>query len=176
MRALLWGTPGRTPFAGHFRGRWAADGAELCWAGRVRASASPEEAWAAAESARDAMAAALGAGWGASSGDSLGADRFALIDAAWAALRTLDHPDITVLLVASDSDGVSVAASGLVELRVDGEPVAEAEHPLFDEPGVRERPGYFHPPCAGTEWVGVPVGGRWTKGDVLLLCGTRSAP
>ncbi len=164
MRALLQGSPGRSPFAGHFRGRVAEGGAELAWAGRVKGSAAPEEAWAAAEAAREAMTTVRGS------------DRFALIDSAWAALRNLNRPDISLLLVASDAEGLSLAASGLGDLRLDGEPVAEPDHPLFDEPGVRERPGYFHPPRVGNDWVGVPVGVKFAPGDVDLTCGARNVP
>lgn len=161
VRALLVGTPGRTPFAGHFRGRVHRPGASLHWAGRVRGSHDPEAAWAAAEAARDVL-------------DELdGADRFALIDAAWAALRTLGADDLSILLVASDDGGTAVAACGLVEVRADGAPVAPPGHPLYDEPGVRERPGYFHPEAAGTDWVGVPVGARWAAGPVSSVCGAR---
>lgn len=164
MRALLVGSPGRSPFAGHFRGRLERGGASLAWAGRVKGSAAPEEAWAAAEAARDVMAAVSGE------------DRFGLIDGAWAALRTLERADLTVLLVARDPEGLSVAACGLADLRVGGEPVAEAGHPLFDEPGVRERPGYFHPTVSGEEWVGLPVGLKWPSGSVAVTCGARVAP
>lgn len=164
MRALLVGSPGRSPFAGHFRGRTEQGGAVLAWAGRVNGGAAPEEAWAAAEAARDVMATLAGA------------DRFALIDGAWGALRTLERSDLAVLLVARDAEGLSVAACGLGDLRVGGEPVAEPGHPVFDEPGVRERPGYFHPTVSGEEWVGLPVGLKWPGGSVAVMCGARVAP
>lgn len=161
MRALLVGTPGRSPFTGHFRGRVVSGGAALTWAGRLRWASTPEEGWAAAEVARDALAGVTGA------------DRFALVDAAWAALRSVEHEDLSVILVANDADGVVVAASGLAEVRVDGKQVAEAAHPLYDEPGIRERTGYFHPDVVGEDWVGVPVGGKWPKEPVLAACGVR---
>lgn len=164
MRALLVGTPGRAPFAGHFRGRVARGPVSLCWAGRVKASHPPEAAWDAAEAARDALAPLA---------DAPAADRFALVDAAWAALRTLGAPDLSVLLVAADEEGVVVAGSGLVEVRGDGKRVAAPGHPLYDEPGVRDRPGYFHPPEPAADWVGVPVGARWANTPIELLCGAR---
>lgn len=162
MRALLVGTPGRAPFTGHFRGRVNSGGSTLVWAGRLRWGSTPEEGWAAAEVARDALAGVSGA------------DRFALVDAAWAALRAVEHEDLSLILVANDAEGVVVAGSGLAEVRVDGKPLAEAGHPLYDEPGIRERPGYFHPDAGGVDWVGVPVGGKWPKEPVLAACGARS--
>lgn len=161
MRALLVGSAGRAPFAGHFRGRMHSEAASLFWAGRVKGSHGAEAAWAAAEAARDAMV------------ELAGADRFALVDAAWAALRALNAPDLSVLLVAHDDQGLVVAACGLVEVRGDGRRVAAADHPLYDEPGVRERPGYFHPPEPAQDWVGVPVGARWSDTPVDVLCGAR---
>lgn len=166
MRALLVGTPGRTPFAGHFRGRAAAGGATLTWAGRVRGAHAPSEAWEAAEAARDALA-------GLPTAPDV--DRFALVDAAWEALRGLGAADLSVLLVASDADGVVVAACGLGEVRADGKVAVPAGHPLCDEPGVRDRPGYFHPEGPVTDWVGVPVGLAWRAETLTTLCGLRSA-
>lgn len=162
MRALLVGTPGRSPFTGHFRGRVSGGGGELHWAGRLRWGSTPEEGWAAAESARDALAGVVGA------------DRFALVDAAWAALRSVEHGDLSVLFVARDEAGVVVAGAGLAEVRADGRPIAEADHPLYDDPGIRERPGYFHPDVAGEDWVAVPTGGKWPKDPVPEACGARS--
>jgi hypothetical protein len=116
----------------------------------------------AAEAAREVMEGVVGD------------DRFLLVDTAWAALRKLDAPDLSVLLVAGDEAGVVVAACGLVDLRVDDRPVAPPGHPLFDDPGVRERPGYFHSESGGSRWVGLPTGMRWAEGDVALTCGDRS--
>lgn len=164
MRALLVGSRGRSPFAGHFRGRVTGGSASLAWAGRLKGSAAPETAWSAAERARDVLSGLMGA------------DRFALIDQAWAALRSLEGGDLSVLLVAKDEEGLSLAACGLADVRVGGQSVAPAGHPLFDEPGVRERPGYFHPELAGEDWVGLPVGMTWPQGDIAELCGARKAP
>ena len=171
MRALLVGSPGRAPFTGHFRGRWAHGGAELAWSGRIRGSGSPEEGWAAAEAAREAflaVCAALGAG-------AAGGDRFAAIQTAWTALRSLESSDLSVLLVAADGEGVAAAACGLEELRGDGRVLAPPGHPLYDEPGIREKPGYFHPEGQVVDWVGVPLGCRWTGDPVERLCGARTS-
>ncbi|MSQ02922.1 MAG: hypothetical protein EXR71_13690 [Myxococcales bacterium] len=165
MRALLVGTPGRTPFAGHFRGRATAGGGTIAWAGRVRGAHAPGEAWEAAEAARDALA-------GLSS--TVDADRFALVDAAWAALRQLGAADLSALLVAGDAEGVVVAACGLGEVRADGAVAVPAGHPLYDEPGVRDRPGYFHPEGPVTDWIGVPVGLAWRTEALTTMCGVRS--
>ena len=158
---MLVGSPGRTPFAGYFRGRTAAGLPRLAWAGRIRASENPQVAWQAGEQANAAMNSALGR------------DRFALIDAAWAALRPLDRGDLSVLLVAYDSEGASVSACGLCELRADGHPIVEVGHPLLGEPGIPERTGFFQPDRETTDWVGVPVGSRWPAADVPVACGWR---
>ncbi len=159
MRALLVGTPGRAPFVGHFRGRATCGAVELRWAGRVRSGSSPDEGWVAAEAVRDALVGVSGA------------DRFAIVDAAWASLRSIEHGDLSVLFVASDPEGVVVAGCGLKEVRADGVGVAPADHPIYDEPGIRDRPGYFHPEVRGEVWVGVPVGGQWPAGAVGPACG-----
>ena len=162
MRVLLVGSPGRAPFTGHFRGSVAREGAELRWAGRVRGGGTPEEGWGAAESMRDALA------------EVSGADRYALIDAAWVALRAVAHDDLTVLFVAKDGEGTVIAGSGLCEVRADGQPVAPPGHPLYDEPGIRERPGYLHPESPAEAYVGVPVGSRWPAGALPAACGVRT--
>lgn len=56
------GSAGRTPFVGHFRGARVFGGVRLAWAGRVAATGTVEEGWAAAEQARDALSALIGAG------------------------------------------------------------------------------------------------------------------
>lgn len=165
MRVMLVGSPGRTPFTGHFRGRWAAGPITLAWAGRIRPSAAPAEAWEAAEQASLVVSSAVAAA---------GADRFAVIESAWKALRTMDRGDLSVLFVAQDSDGTSVSASGLAELKADGIDVVPAGHPLLGEPGIPERTGFFQPDRPATDWVGVPVGARWPTTDVLLACGWRN--
>lgn len=159
MRALLVGTPGRAPFVGHFRGRATCGAVDLRWAGRVRSGSTPDEGWIAAEAARDALVGVSGG------------DRFAIVDAAWTALRNIEHADLSVLFVASDADGIVVAGCGLVEVRADGLCVAPAGHPLYDEPGIRDRPGYFHPEVKGEVWVAVPLGGQWPAGAVEPACG-----
>ncbi|MBM4368649.1 MAG: hypothetical protein FJ102_20720 [Deltaproteobacteria bacterium] len=171
MRALLVGSPGRTPFCGHFRGSARQGDAELCWAGRLRGTGSPEEGWAAAEQARAALAdVATGLP---------GADRFALIDAAWAALRCLDHRDLSVLIAARDPGGVSLAACGLDAVFAGGSALVEGGHPLLGEPGIPERTGYCQLEGGGLDWasadlVGVPVGARYPAGDLAAACGVRA--
>lgn len=162
MRALLAGSAGRTPFCGHFRGVRGRPTVRLAYAGRLRGSGTPEEGWAAAEAAHAALA------------DVDAADRFALLDAAWAALRALDHRDLSLLMVADDGDGTAVAACGLEAVYGDGAPLVEAGHPLLGEPGVPERGGYFHPERPAERFVGVPVGCHYPEGNVLLGCGVRA--
>ncbi|MBM4392844.1 MAG: hypothetical protein FJ090_17095 [Deltaproteobacteria bacterium] len=171
MRVLLVGSPGRTPFCGHFRGSVRQGDAELCWAGRLRGAGSPEEGWAAAEQARSALEdVATGLP---------GADRFALIDAAWAALRSLDHRDLSVLIAARDRGGVSLAGCGLEAVYTGGAPLVEAGHPLLGEPGIPERTGYCQfeggeRDRASGDLVGVPVGARYPAGDLAAACGVRA--
>ncbi len=170
MRALLVGSPGRTPFCGHFRGAARHGEVSVCWAGRLRGTGSPEEGWAAAEEARSALASLT---------SSPGADRFALIDATWTALRALDHRDLSVLIAASDPGGVSLAACGLDAVYTHGQPLVESGHPLLGEPGIPERSGYFQPEVGAGEgmsldFVGVPVGARYPTSDVSAACGVRA--
>ncbi len=172
MRALLVGSPGRTPFCGHFRGSARHGDAEICWAGRLRGTGSPEEGWAAAEEARAALSTVSSSGLPAG-------DRFALIDAIWAALRALDHRDLTVLIAARDPGGVSLAACGLDAVFCGGASLVEAGHPLLGEPGIPERTGYYQPDAGAADWgaadfVGVPVGARYPAGDVAAGCGVRA--
>ena len=141
MRVMLVGSPGRTPFTGHFRGRVAVASMNLFWAGRIRPSADPAEAWEAAEQASLSLS-----GLGTSN------DRFALIESAWSTLREMDRGDLSVLLVAQDADGTSVSASGLAQLKADGVEVVSAGHPLLGEPGIPERTGFFQPDRAATDW------------------------
>ncbi len=102
-----------------------------------------------------------------------GADRFGLLDAAWTALRALDHRDLSILMVADDEAGTAVAACGLDAAYGDGTPLVEPGHPLLGEPGVPARTGYFHPADPIGQLVGVPVGCRYPEGDVLTACGVR---
>lgn len=162
MRVMLVGSPGRTPFTGHFRGRSPAGSVTLFWAGRIRPSAAPAEAWEAAEQAAAALSGATGT------------DRFAWIESAWNRLRPLDRNDLSVLLVAQDADGTSVSASGLAALKADSIDVVDPGHPLLGEPGIPERTGFFQPDRVATDWVGVPVGARWPDTDVLAACGWRT--
>jgi len=170
--ALLAGTPGRMPFNGHFRGVRAFGAARLAWAGRIGASASPVEGWAAAEAARDALAAITGL------------DRFELLRAAWDALggieaRWLDRRDLSLLLVASDSDGVAIAGCGLAIVAVPGEggltPILPPGHPMLGEPGLPKKLPGFAPETASDRFVGVPTGvGMALDADIDARCGVHA--
>lgn len=155
-RALLLGGPGPHPFAGHFRVRRGG----LQVAGRLGAG-EPELGWELAERARLALA---GVG---------GGDRYALVQAAWAALRPLDGGDLVVLLLAEDADGTVLSAAGLDGVQADGRPLVPRGHPLLGPPGVPVRTGFYNESSPAAVYLGLPHGLRWEGGDVERAAGVR---
>lgn len=135
LPALLLGDPGRAPFVGHLRARIDAGGAWLVGAGRLAAEAGVEGAYGPARALEAALRAVSGA------------DRHALLWRAWEAVAGLPPEvlgpaagaDLSLLLVAGDGAGVSVAGVGLVAVwgRADDRwaPLAEGRHPLLAPPG-----------------------------------------
>lgn len=167
------GNPGRWPFAGHVRGRWAEGGVRLAWAGRIAWSALPDEAYEAADALRDAMATVRG--------DS----RFTVIAAAWAAVAALPErwrarEDLSVLFAAADADGIVLSSAGLTGVWVEGESgwvaAALSGSPLFTEPGVPGRAPTPQPPLrAGARFVGLPRDIALPRpADIALACGVRA--
>lgn len=122
----------------------------MAYAGRLKGTGGVEDGWIAAEAARDALATL-----------SLlapdGVDRFDLIAAAWSALRLLDHRDLSALLVAQDAEGTSLGACGLSMILAGDRPVAPPEHPIFGEPGIPERTGFFLCDAGEYAFLGTPV-------------------
>lgn len=123
---------------------------ELAWAGRVKGTGTVEVGWEAAESARDALTTLS-----LLSADRI--DRFDLIAAAWNALRGIDHRDLSALLVASDADGVSLAACGLSMIHAGEREIAPTDHPIFGEVGIPERTGFFLCEPGELSFRGTPV-------------------
>ncbi|HND28919.1 MAG TPA: hypothetical protein PLA94_02935 [Myxococcota bacterium] len=168
----LLGSPGRRPFAGHFRGRMTVGGVSLAWAGRLAFSLSPPEAWIAADAARAALAAWPG-----------GDNRVDAIQQAWLCLhrmeaRWIERQDISVLFAAEDAEGFALSACGLqmIHERVEGSfrPMLSQDHPLLSEAGLSDSPSLFLPTSPGP-WVGQAVGSALPTGDADRLCGIRSS-
>ena len=154
--ALLVGDPGRAPFAGHARARVVGPRATLTAAGRVGAGAGLVAAYAAARALETALHLAAGPG-----------DRNAMLRRAWEALAALPPgalgggADLSLLLVAEDSEGVGVAAVGLAALwgELDGRlvPLVEGRHPLLSSPGLPGRlPGVLTLDLSPDRIIGCP--------------------
>lgn len=172
LEVSLLASPGRRPFAGHFRGKMTVGGISLAWAGRIGYSLPPPEAWAAAQAARTAMAAWPG-------GDS----RVDAIQQAWLCLhrmeaRWVERRDLSVLLAAESEEGLALSACGLqmIHERVDSgfRPMLSQEHPLLSEPGLSDSPSLFLPTSPGP-WVGQAQDSAMPGGDPDRACGHRSS-
>lgn len=176
-RALLLGSPSRLPFNGHLRRVLDCEGARVSVAARVAASSPPEESWAAV--------AAL---WTALDG-AAGRDRGTLCRDAWERLLRVDRAklgpaagaDLTLLMVAEDTEGELVSGCGLgLVLAVEGAAVRELvdpRHPLLGEPGLPSAvPRALGPDRRGEIYVGMPAGlgvKPPSPPQLLVACGVR---
>lgn len=140
LRAALLGSPSRLPFNGFFRQRVPGVGGVLHVAGAIAVDRPPPEAWEITTRLRAVLQTVRGR------------NRLELVRGAWETLAALDRAglgprrgdDLTLLLVAVDTDGVGVAATGLAALAgVEGtrlEAVVPAEHPLLALRGIPSVP------------------------------------
>ncbi len=171
MTCLLPGSPGRAPFAGHVRGARDLDGVRLAWAGRIAATASPDEAWLAADALRDVLT------------DTTGRDREALIAAVGVGLRAIpaalrDRADLSLLLAVADARGILLMGTGFAQVLVDTEggwlAAALPGSPLIGEPGFPEDWAVGQPPLrTGTRFLGLPTG-LAVPTDAAHACGVRA--
>lgn len=160
MRVLLLGSPGPFPFVGHLRVTRMDGAVTLRLAARLAAH-DPETGWARVESARNALATVAGA------------DRYAIVAAAWSALRPFDAEDLVVLLLATDPEGTVLTGAGLDAVYADGAPLVPAGHPLLGPPGIPMRTGFYHEERPAGTYVGVPTGHRWDGTNVDAATGAR---
>lgn len=153
------------------RGAREVGGVRLAWAGRVAASASPEEAWEAADALRDVLAAATAP------------DRDGLIAAVGAGLRGLparwrDRGDLSLLLAGADEQGIRLMGCGLAQVLVEttGGWLAAAlpGSPLVGDPGLPAEWAAAQPPLrAGVRFLGLPAGVPLPP-DVARACGVHA--
>jgi hypothetical protein len=167
--ALLFGSPGYRPFAGHFRGHSTVAGVSLAWAGRLGGGLDAPAAWEAAEAARAAMAEWPG-----------GDHPMDGLSQAWLCLHRMDgrwhkNRDLSLLLVCSMDDQTMLSACGLSQIfnwTGNGlRPFLPPTHALLTLPGLPDAPAVF-PSTAGTFYGqihNVPLIG----GDLDLACGVR---
>lgn len=166
------GSPGRWPFAGHVRGRWAGSGVRVAWAGRIAWSALPEEAYEAADALRDALATVQAE------------TRFDAVARIWAAIAELPErwrtrEDLSILIAAADAEGIALSAAGLTGVWVQNDSgwvtAALSGSPLFTEPGVPARAPTPQPPLrSGVRFVGLPRDIALPRpADIALACGVR---
>ena len=163
LTALMPGSPGRWPYAGHVRGQWRRnDGTlALAWAGRIAASCGPEEAWQAAEALRASLAAGI-----ASIGAA--ANAATALDLMWLPLATLPPPlvareDLTLLIAPDGADGVRLIGCGLASVSVEGAGgfvgAVLVGSPLLGEPGLPAvAPTPEAPQRAGRRFIALPPG------------------
>ena len=164
-RALLTGCSGDWPLAGHVLGcyRDLSGGYQVHWAGRVGAGADLDEAWRASRVLDRFLAA----------GAREGQDARSCLTAIWCALESItpsrlgptSGQDLSLLLVATDAQGVTLSAVGLGCVDTLGQakgsrtrPWIQGEHPLLGPPGMPDQfPGALTLP-SGPSWF---VGGVW---------------
>lgn len=140
--ALMLSGAGRYPYNGMFERHWSQGQVQLDVAGRIAGSSAPEVTWEVVVQVHEAL-------------DGLGgADRLSALRSVWDRILTLPRQDLgpaqgsdlSLLLVASDPAGTSVAAVGLEMIwrwspeRV--KPLVGQDHPLLAPPGIpRLAPG-----------------------------------
>jgi hypothetical protein len=174
--ALLPGSAGRWPFAGHVRGVGvAAEAGSVAWAGRVGTGLPPEEAWEAAEALRDCFAAwTLELGYATTSSHALTRlwPHLRALPARWATRADLcfvaaAHDGARMLLTGVGLDGVLVeTGSGWVVAALSGSP-------LLGETGLPAHDPAPQPPLrTGARVIGLPPGAALPAADKLdLACG-----
>ncbi len=134
--ALLLGSQGPLPFAGHLRTVVRGSQAALWIAGRVGESDEPViQRYDRAMEVQTALR-------GLAEGSWAGSDRHGLLRGAWEILSGLPVPTLSLLLVAVDARGVGLSGVGLSGVFgwFDRErtPIVESEHPLLGPPGLPE--------------------------------------
>lgn len=156
LPALLLGDPGRTPFAGHLRVRVDVGGSWLTAAGRLATGDGLVAAYAPARRVEAALRTVTGK------------DRHGLLWRAWELLAALPGDalgsagaaDLSLLLVAGDAAGISVAGVGLAAVwgRTDKLlPLVEGRHPLLAGPGRPKRtPGALELELRPNAIIGCP--------------------
>ncbi len=155
--ALLLGAPGRYPLSGHIRLTLDRGQSTIHIAAAVDMGSDPVDAW---HTTGELFQVLL---------QLDGRTRFDLLRNAWASLSSLDPSslgpsrgdDVALLMVARDSHGYTVAASGLEDLyRVeDGqlERFLPRAHPVFETAGIpSEPPKVLNPPDDVGPLLGVP--------------------
>lgn len=167
------GSAGRAPFAGHVRGARDLPGLRVAWAGRIAATAAPEEAWDAADALRDVVAAATEAG----------GDRASVTAAIYEGLRALparwrDRTDLSLLVAVADEQGIGLAGCGFAQVLVEtsGGWLAAAlpGSPLIGEPGLPDAWSAPQPPLrTGTRFLGLAADTAVPL-DPARACGVRS--
>ena len=143
VEAWLLGDPGRTPFAGHFRGRAALGDAWIEVVGRIGSDAGVVDAFGPARHLTNRLT-----GLQPRAG-ALGAGRHALARALWqivldpagAARGAADGADLSLLFVSGDARGLSVGGVGLAGVwRRDAvagwAPLVPQDHPLLSRRGL----------------------------------------
>ncbi len=161
--ALMLGGAGRYPYNGTFRRHWSQGEVRIDVAGRLAASSAPEKTWPAVVLVHQALA------------EVGGADRLSALRSVWEGVLTLPRHllapaqggDLSLLMVASDPAGTSVAGVGLTQVwrwspqRVT--PLVPPGHPLPAPPGIP-------PPPPGALTLDEPLSGPL----VAAAAGARS--
>lgn len=153
---ILWGSPSPWPFRGAFLGS-TSNGRDnsLFWAGRVAPDAPLDVAFRAGRAVDDALS------------DALPKDRLRTLAAAWERVISVDLGEfassLSLLMTATDADGVSITGVGLSAVWAGGQgPAREwipAGHPLLSPAGVpASRPGALSVDAAPPLLVGIAHG------------------
>ncbi len=136
---ILWGSPSPWPFRGSFLGN-TSNGRQvgLAWAGRVAGNAPLDVAFRAGRAVDDALS------------DPQPTDRLRTLAAAWERVVAVELGEfagtLSLLMTATDGDGVSITGVGLAAVWAGGQGPAREwippGHPLLSAPGVpATRPG-----------------------------------
>jgi hypothetical protein len=137
--SILWGSPSPWPFRGAFLGS-ITDGprCRLAWVGRIAGDAPLDIAFRAGRAVDGALS------------DAAPTDRLRTLAAAWERVSAADlgvfASSLSLLMTATDLDGVSITGVGLAAVWAGGQGPAREwipeGHPLLSAPGVPvSRPG-----------------------------------
>ncbi len=167
-QACIVGGRTRAPFAGHFRGETCAPGGvTLAWAGSLHASAAVEDAWSAAEAARDVLARLIPCWLEPSEALAAGKEALTALPSRW-----LAREDLVVLFVAHGPNGSPAAlAAGLSEVWC-----AAADERWRRLDGLLQSDAGHWSPAAevdGSRWIGVPRGSTFPTSKLDEHCGVH---
>jgi hypothetical protein len=173
-RPVVVGRAGPWPFRGHFAGWCTSEGGvSVSLVGRVGAERPVADAWRRAQRVRSTL---LDGGVGA-------ADRLLALAVLWGRAEALaaDCPDLTLLAVAQDQDGVAVSGVGLTAVwAAEGARIGHwvtGRHPLLGPPGLGVRPGAISVDRAPPWLIAVPPDVHVEDGldgaSLLARCGVR---